>query len=121
VPEVDGVPPLKELDPESPEELEHAAWSRHLGRQIAELRVLTERAARLIDFGAGTITAIPPVRSWLEAVAEGDLDLKTAIGVDCAIKEIKDVPAVLEEPLSKLAGEMEYPEALVDEWTRTEL
>jgi hypothetical protein len=57
----------------------------------------------------------------LEAVAEGDLDLKTAIGVDCAIKEIKDVPAVLEEPLSKLAGEMEYPEALVDEWTRTEL
>jgi len=92
-----------ELAGDSEAQAEFKAWITGFRGRFAALLAATQRVRFVLEAGAGlTAAASGAVKGAIEAQAEGDLNLRTSVGLACALTELGSVGNVIGASTSRL-------------------
>ncbi len=84
---------------------EFRAWIVGFKGRFAALLAATRRVEFVLDAGASlTAAASGAVRGAIEAQADGDIELKTSIGLACALTELDNVGVVITDAATRLTA-----------------
>jgi modification target Cys-rich repeat protein len=84
---------------------EFRAWVVGFRARFAALLAATRRVKFVLEAGKGLGTAATgAVKSAVEVRAKGDLDLKTSVGLGCALKALGDVGGVITDASTRLTA-----------------
>ena len=88
------------------QKLEFEAFLVNFKTEIGALIAGLKRADLVLKAGVNVVGSVDDVTAAFQAQVDGDLDLKTSIGLGCAVKELAKVAGSMETSTTALTGQV---------------